>query len=48
MDIDSGFECILRKFADDIKWGSAVDTLEGRDAIQRDLQGLRDGLLPTS
>ncbi|CAM5076430.1 unnamed protein product [Natator depressus] len=41
-DLEDSVDCTLGKFADDTKLGGEVNTLEGRDRIQRDLDKLED------
>ncbi|KAJ7410505.1 hypothetical protein WISP_107936 [Willisornis vidua] len=41
-DLDAGLEGIVSKFADDTKLGVAVDSLEGKEVLQRDLNKSED------
>nr|XP_048709729.1 uncharacterized protein LOC125638252 [Caretta caretta] len=40
--LDDGMDCTLGKFADDPKQGGEVDSMEGRDRVQSDLDKLED------
>jgi len=39
--LDAGIECTLNNFADNTKLGGAVDSVEDREALQRDLDRLK-------
>lgn len=39
-DLDEGLECTMSKLADDSRQNGAGDTLEGPEALQRDLASL--------
>lgn len=40
--IDSGIKCALSKFAGNTKLSDTVNTLDGRDALQRDFGRLEE------
>ncbi|RMC22179.1 hypothetical protein DUI87_03052 [Hirundo rustica rustica] len=42
-DMDEGMESFISKFADDTKLGACVNLLEGRRALQKDLEKWTDG-----
>ena len=44
-DINSGIKCTLQKFADDVMLCGAVNAYERHDAIQRDLNRIKQQTL---
>jgi len=39
-DLDTGVECRLSTFTDNTKLGGTIDSLDGREVLQRDLDKL--------
>jgi len=39
-DLDAGVECTITTSAGDTKLGDAVESLEGQETLQKDLDGL--------
>ena len=46
-DLEVGVQCPLSKFANDTKFGGAVDSLEGREALLKDLDRLESWAIPS-
>lgn len=40
-DLENGMQCTLNEFVDGTKLSGAANTTEGRNAVQRDLAGLK-------
>lgn len=47
-DLDGGLEGTLRKFADDTNLRGPVDSLKGREAVERGLNELEDWMITNS
>ncbi|PKU49303.1 rna-directed dna polymerase from mobile element jockey-like [Limosa lapponica baueri] len=42
IDLDDGIKCTLMKLANDTKLSGEMDTLEGRDSLQEDLDRVEE------